>query len=853
MRRTYHNVTCHYNVFWNGMISQIEGQENLKDKLEDDYSEILRVYNYGTKQDAKQLNPKMDRTIKKASIAIQRHSMVFGGEERVKWVEQSYLLMGQAYFLKQEYISARRVFDFVAKEYPYAPIHYKAMLWLAKTYIQTEYYQKAEAMLNLLATKKNEADFPNETYRKLPLVNADLYLAQKKFDVAYSYLERGTELVKKKDMRSRLNFILGQINQKEDDFARAATYYKKVIKSTPPFKMAFEAKLNLAKCYTGHSGSNKEILKVLNKMLKDDRNKEYLDQIYFALADVALKDKDDTLAIGYLKKSVSASTTNKKQKTVSSLKLADMFFDAGNYVAAQSYYDTAVSFMPLEFPNRMEIKNKAMVLSSMVQYLKTIHNQDSIQKLAHMDSASLLAVVDDRIAAFKAEEQRKREEQQQIQENGGTQFVSPGSKNPGIALGGRAEWYFYNPTTKARGYTEFLRKWGQRKLEDNWFLTDKRQIMNSFQEGDESDTTAQDTATIAGENDPTNRAYYLKALPKTEADFKASDSLMIEAYSKLGFLYREELRDTTNALKTYLNLEDAFPANRHELETWFALYKLYDAQKDTTHADHYKLLILNNYPDSDYAKVIADPDYFAKKASGQNKAATLYNKAWKAFQQKQYLRVITYTEKGLKQAPDDTALAPRFLYLKAIALGKVDVPDTLYSVLNKLVKKFPQSAVTPLANDVLQMLAEQYGIGDTTTLKAAAQKEAEAKSPYTFTPDSPHFVMLIVLSDKVKVRPLKVRLSDFDRKYFQLKRLKVKSLMLDNQRVIITVGNFSNKNESDNYFMALKNDEYVFSQIDRKSVFLFTISMKNYPLFYREKDQKGYQKFWDKYYGKNAK
>lgn len=849
-RRAYHNVTCHYNVFWNGMMSQIEGLDNLKGKIEDDYSKVLPVYNYGTKLDAKQLNPKMDRTIKKASIAIQQHSMFFGGKERVKWVKQSYLLMGKAYFFKQEYMSARRVFDYVAKEYADDPITYEAMLWLAKTYIQTEYFQKADAILNKMATKKNDKDFPNDVYRNMPLVNADMYLAQKKYDAAYPFLERGLELVKNRDLRARLNFIMGQINQKEGDFIKAAIYYKKVIKSNPPFKMAFESKLNLAKCYTGNSGSSKEILKVLNKMLKDTKNKEYRDQIYYALSDIALKDNNDTLAIQYLKKSVSASTNNKKQKAVSSLQLGNLFFDRGNYVASQAYFDTAVIFMPMDFPNREKIKEKSSVLSSMVQYLETIRTQDSLQKLAKMDSTSLYAVIDNQIEQYKLDQQQIQEEKAQAQQAGGTQFVSPGRRNSGIALGGSAGWYFYNPTTKASGYTEFLRKWGQRKLEDNWFLTDKRQMMSTFQPGDESDTTAKDTTTIAGANNPEKRAYYLKNLPQTEADFKASDSLLVEAYNKLAFIYREDLHDTVHAVNTYQNLEEKFSHNRYELDTWFALYTIYHAQKKVEKANHYKKLILSNYPDSDYAKVMIDPDYFTKKASGQNKASKLYEKAYDAFQKNQYLRVIAYADKGLKQAGGDTALAPRFMFLKAIALGKVNLPDTLYTAMKKLLQDFPQSAVSPMAKDILQMLAEQYGIGDTATLKKIAKGEKEIQSPYTFKPNSPHFVMLIVLSDKVRVRPLKVRLSDFNRKYFQLKRLRVKSLMLDNQRVIITIGNFSNKKESDNYYFALNNDEYVFSQIDRKSVFINTISMNNYPIFYRGKDQKGYQKFWDKYYKK---
>jgi len=850
-RRAYHRLTCHYNVFWNGIMSLDQGVDNLDQKVVDDYSKILRVYNYGDKKDAKQLTPKMDRAIKKASIAIQRHSMIYGKKQKIKWVADSYLLMGKAYFYKQEYTSARRVFKFIYTQYKYFPIHYDGLLWLAKTNIETAYFQKAEAELNLLTSKQDKPDCLNNVYRRIPLVTADFYLAQEQYNKAYPYLERALELAKNSYMKARIEFILGQIDQKQGDFERAASNYKKVIKRNPPFKMAFEAKLNIAKCYTGNSGNSEEIVKVLKKMAKDAKNKEYLDQIYYALADIALKNNNDTLAVNYLQQSVSASTNNRKQKAVSSLKLADLYFNKGSYIPAQAYYDTAVSFLPVDFPNKKRIQNKALVLSTLVQHLETIHTQDSLQKLSKMDSTSLYALIDQKIVDYRELQQQKQEAAQQLQDEGGTQFVTMGGKNPGIPLGGGgSNWYFYNATTKTRGYSEFLKKWGRRKLEDNWFLSDKRQIMSSFgQESAATDTTRSDSANVTGQNNPESRAFYMKNLLKTDAEFHTSDSLMIDAYNKLGFLYIEELNDTTNALKIYLKFQERFPDNRFRLEAWYALYKIFKSKKDTEKKDHYKKLILSYYPKSNYAKVIVDPNYFVKLASSQNKAAQLYEKTYNAFSKGEYLRVIAYADRGLEQAENDTALTPRFLYLKAIARGKVNVPDTLYTALKLLVKEYPQSAVSPMSRNLMQTLSELYGIGDTLAGKKGNNAIAKEKNPYVYEPNTPHFTMLVVLGDKVKVRPLKVRLSDFNRKYFRMKSLHVKSLLLDNQRTLITVGNFRNKDDAANYYTALKGDEYVFSGVDPKGYFFYTISMKNYPVFYRDKNIEVYKKFWKKYYG----
>ncbi len=268
-RRLYHNMTCHYNVFWNGKNSLYDGAEALQQKVNDNYKEVLRVYNYGTMQEAQSLNSQMDRAIEKASIGIQRHSMYFGGKEYNKWVKVSYLMMGEAHFYKQDYTSARRVFDFVSKQYSDDPIQYEGYLWLAKTYIQTERFEKADAVINYLQSKKDESNFPRKVAQEMPFVIADYYLAQKKYNEAYPYLERCLEVGNKRDMITRVDFILGQINQLDGDLEKASYYYNRVIKRNADYRMAFEAKMNLAKSYDQTTGDSKTIVKTLPKMAKE--------------------------------------------------------------------------------------------------------------------------------------------------------------------------------------------------------------------------------------------------------------------------------------------------------------------------------------------------------------------------------------------------------------------------------------------------------------------------------------------------------------------------------------------------------------------------------------------------------
>lgn len=848
-RRAYHGVTCHYNVYWNGLMSVQEGADELELAVKDDYNHVLHVYNYGDKQNATALNPKMDRAIKKASIGIQRHSMYFSGRELNKWVRKSYLLMGISHFYKQDYTSARRVFDYVSKEYKKSPIQYDALLWMAKTYLQSERYEKAEATLNLLQSKSEEPNFPMSVKKEIPLVYADYFIARKNYDVAYTYLQRSLELNSNRQLVTRINFILGQINQQEQDFSNASAYYSKVIKRNPPYQMAFQAKMNLAQCYDEGAGESKYINKVLLKMARDAKNKEYLDQIYYALALVAEKDGKDTLLVHYLRKSVSTSKTNNVQKSNSSLKLADLYFERSNYIDAQAYYDTAVTSLPKDYPEYEMLKAKTDVLSEIVMHIQVVELQDSLQYLASLDTTRLYAVVDKMIADYNMQQERLEAEKEQMQE-GGIQFIDPnaGSKNPN--LGGGGKWYFYNAAALGYGRTEFQKKWGTRKLEDNWRLSDKRAVMQSFETDltEEEIIDVKDSLVVKKASSPKTRSYYLADLPRTPEQKHISDSLMTEAYHSLGFLYMEELRDTVSALKTYVDFQGKFPENIYRVESWYALYKIYLSQGKTEESDFYKGLILGNFPESIYANVIRDPDYFVKLSQQKNEAAALYGKAYEAYSNEQYFRTITYAEQGIELYPNDTALIPRFLYLRAMSMGVVDVPDSLYVSLKFIANKYRQSSIAPLVNSVLKTLEQEYGMGNGAQSAATNDGNKLITVPYKFNPKTPHIVMMVILSQDVNLNALKIRISDFDKKYFELMGLKVKSLMLDKQRSLVTIGNFNVADEAGNYLMALKNDTYVTSGVKSDEFHIFSISLENYPLFYKDKNLEGYELFWNENY-----
>ena len=489
-RRMFHNLTSHYNVYWNGEQSLKNGDKQLRTNVKDDYSQVLRVYNYGTKQDGMSLNSTMDRALEKTSICVQKHSMKFNNRERVKWIDDAYLVIGKAHFYKQDYIPARRTFDFVATEFNYNDIALVANMWLIKTFIQSEQYPRAIATIEQLqARTANLNKMPKELMRNFDFTIADYYIATKEYNNALRYLKSGIVLNNDRDLRTRAMFIMGQIYMHQGDAERATAQFRKVIKRNPVYEMSFESRMNIAKLGTADNAA--ELYKMMNKMLRDPNNEDYCDRIYYAMAELALREGDENKAINYLRKSVAANKNNQIQKFQSSLKVATILFDRNEYELSQAYYDTAVTSMNREQPGYDSIMNISQTLNELVMYLTVVRDQDSLMRVAAMDSVSRNMLIDRIIAQFIEEEElekAQKEYQEQLAMMGAA--IGDAPKSEPTSTGSTSAWYFYNPTAVSKGFTEFTRKWGMRKLEDNWRINDKRSLAAAFSDGGDDDDEA---------------------------------------------------------------------------------------------------------------------------------------------------------------------------------------------------------------------------------------------------------------------------------------------------------------------------------------------------------------------------
>ena len=826
-----------------------QGKKEFDASLKDNYALVLPVYNYGDKTGAGKMGQYSEIAIKKATKTIQKHSLVFNNKEHNRWIDDSYLLMGKAYFYKQDYPMARRTFEFVIKTYNNNEIKYEAMLWQAQSNIQSGDFNRAEPMLDMLQSKIKQGQAPDKYEKDLDLIYANFFILQKNYPPSVDYLNRALEHKLTRTMKTRCLFILAQIHQRNGDLVEALDLYKKVIKRGPVFEMEFNAKINLAQCYESKGGNREYIVNKLKKMLKDDKNKDYLDQIYFSLGMISLKDADTSNAINFLKRSVSSSKSNNYQKAISSLQLADIYFDGKYYTDAQSYYDSTIQFLPKDFPNYKDIQQKTLTLSELVTNLKTIQLEDSLQNLSKMPESDRIKIVDRIISELLAIEMKKKQEEFDRQQN---LSMFPINKTPATVGQSGGAWYFYNPSTLANGFGTFVKKWGRRKPEDNWFLTNKTSIIALTEEPVDTSAMPGDTTgrkEISKSNNPKDRKFYLQNVPTTPEQIQISTDKIIRAYYNLGFIYIEGLSDYPKSIESFEALLQRFPDNKFSTATCYELCQLYKDLENLPKSDFYRNLILTKYPETDFAKLLVNPDYYKEIQSKEKQIGILYEETYNAFKNQQYYIVINNSDQASAKFPGDTVLLPRFEYLKALSLGKIEVVDSLVIAMQRIIIKYPKSPVKPLAQNVLDFLGKQRNSRGEPIITDTVQLIDPGEKIYSFDPKAVHFFVLLVNNEKTNVEALKIKLSDFNTKNHDVESLQVNSLLLDNNIEMITVGNFDDSERGMNYFDDVNQSKYIFARLETTGdYFAFLISTDNYPILYKNKNIQQYMRFFEKNY-----
>jgi tetratricopeptide (TPR) repeat protein len=847
--RTYHNITARYNGYYYSNESIGEGVYKIEKSYKDNFEKVLPVFIYPNPDKVKATFPDFDKAIKKSSLLIQRHAIKDKKGNEIasagKWIDNNWINIGIAHFYKREFFSAVEAFEYVIRTYTKSDDKYTAMLWLIKTNNEIGAVSSSEPIISLL---KNEHHLPLKIKNELPVVSADYYIRRGQNTEAVAKLleaTRNTDFIYglSKKRRARYSFIIAQLSELMNDKKRALQYYKRTIKLKPNYEMIFYSKIKIARMQDVKRGDISRTKKDLLKMTREFKNNEYYDVIYFTLGEIEEKQKNREQAVFYYKKSVQTSVNNQSQKALSYLKLGEINFEKTNYEAAGAYYDSAVVALPKDHPDYNSIIARKKTLETLVGHIKTIHREDSLQRIAKMSDKERDAYIDKLIERIEKEEEQKERERQAALTN--TNSILPGMSGPqvpGMPGSGGATFYFYNPNTVALGVADFVRKWGNRKLEDNWRRSNKAIIMD-----EESASTDTSKAKGGVKKATRTRDYYLKSLPLTDSLMTKSNNRIIRAYYQMGTIYKEELNNPPKAITSFEDLNKRFPGNKYEVNTYYILYRTYLDLKNKPKADYYKNKILEEFPESEFALLIKNPSYAEELSTQKGEVEEYYTATYKVYKENDYAQAYAKAKHALATMGKNE-YQPKFEFIKAMSLGKLKGTDTLEYNLKLLVAKYPDSEVAPLSQEILAAIKNQKNPPSTEPVKNLQQET----DTFKVNAEGKHFIIAITPDDPLIVDALKTNINNFNTIFYNGKKFEMSGNLFGNNKQLIVIKSFDNAKDAMSYYENLSDDPDVFKDmVKREQVDLFPIYSENLPVLYKKKNVASYKLFFEDNYKKN--
>lgn len=867
-RRSYHNLTAYFNILFNGKESFEEGMRRYAENYQYDFTRRLPIFIYGDEELSGNITPQMERTIEKAGKVIRLHSITekpeklknkrkltqeekefYNRSEYNKFVDDSYLLMGKAYFWQMDYSTATEIFSYTINNFKESKEILEARVWLAKSYIERERFRDAEQTLEEIDKIDS---LPKKIGTELLATYAHFYLKQNITGKAIESLKKAIEKTDLEDKKTRYTYILAQLYAEEEQYKNAYNAYEKVTQLKPDYEMNFNAKLQKAKLAQLAGVKSEGIKKELEKMLREDKNEEFKEQIYYALGKIEENNNNKKEAVKNYKKAALEESKNPNQKGLTYLSLADIYFEEKQYENAQAYYDSAVTSLEKDYPGYTDLYIKNSNLNRLVSNLNTIRMEDSLQKIAQMGEGERNTAIDNMIAQYKEQQRARNERERQAQQRQTTSR----STLPRDNFQDRSKWYFYSETAVERGQASFVQKWGDRELEDNWRRSQKSSSSFTDFTGQES---TEELAEMEEEQLPkTDRKYYLERLPLSDSAMDASHKKIQDAYFNVGMIYMNELGNNQKAIESFEELNERYKDHSQKLSSFYYLHKLYKEQGNSSMANNYKNKIISEFPESNHAKILEDPNYFKKLEEEQNKAENFYANTLEEYEKENYNKVIeNYQLANEKYA--DSKYMPRFEFLRAIAIGKTKDIISYRKALEKINKEYPDTEIAESAQNMLAYLdkteienlkeyfAENRTRRENKTIQDEVIKDEQEKEESKFSKheEDNYYCVVVANKTKIDIGRLNFDLINFNLDYFLQKDYSTETRELNDYQTLISVKRFKNLEETKEYYNTLqKRKDRVFSEINEKDFSYFYISVKNYLTLLENKSLMEYMNFF---------
>ena len=849
INRSYHNVTAKYNAYFNGREALKEGVKELEKQHADNYFKVLNVYKMGSVEQSKSFYPVAEKVMKKAAKVIKKHSMLIGGKERCKFIDDAYLLYGISHFYKRDYYAALEIFNFVTREgvknNKRDEPQIVAQIWEMRAFQELGMYSDAQSIASLIL---NEKSMSRRTSSDFYTARTDYYIKQQEYLKAIENAVEALKYEKRHHKKLRLRFVLAQMYQKTNQLAEATKYYELTLKLHPDYEMAIYAKINLARSYDGDNSA--QVRSVMKKMLNDPKNEEYYDQIYYAIGQLDERESKKTDALASYEKSIRVSVKNDNQKGLSHLAKGDIYLAGSNFKYAAAHYDTAVSLISKDFPDfkLIEIKKNSLT-DLMKQYIK-IDLYDSLVRVSKLSTSEIDEIIEKLMAKATEDEKLRIEKEEraalEAELKGASNSNSAGTTGASsFNAGGGALWYFYNPAAMSFGFTEFRKVWGERKLEDNWRRSKKQATLPTTNDNsDNVDSLDQQKPEVKISKEDSLAAIkkvYLEKLPTNDLQRQAYTDSVVDAYYSLGMIYREQLKELGQTAKIINELMAKYPNNKYIPIVYYQLFRLYLTMPDESLAEKNKQILLRDYPDSEYAKLISDPDFGKRSLMSKKEADNFYDETYRQYLAKNYDLVLVRCRNAETKYAGN-ALMPKFAILKALAIGQTRDAEAFKTQLLDVIKTYPNDPVREKATELLESLLRMQGGGPDFNQKI------NVVNKFRYQADTTHLFVVWIKNKKTNLNTMKNGISQFNQDSYGSANLQITTMLVGANNQLLMVRGFSNAAKARNYLEAVQEMDNIFETYDMDDVEVMYLSPNNLTTVVKDQEVGEYFEFFKKVY-----
>ena len=887
--RWWHSFKARYNTYYNGSLAYIDASLEKEEGNKDNFTELIPLYTVSNKNSREIGKSNYDRAIEKCQKTIKLHSI----KRRPQWTKQrkktakdlewlsrreynpflwkAWLLMGRSQFYKGAFDEAAATFNYMSRLYQTQPaIYAKSRAWLAKCYIEEGWLYDAEDVI-----RNMQRDSIHWSARKeWDYTYADYYIHTGEYEKAIPHLRNVIKHEMRRKQRAREWFLMGQMQAALGNNVEAMKAFKHVTKLNPPYELEFNARICMTEVMS--VGQSKKMIGRLKRMARSDKNKEYLDQVYYAIGNIYLAQSDTAQAINAYERGAAKATRSGIEKGVLLLKLGDIYWDKERYNDAQRCYGQAIGMLDKERKDYEELSNRSKILDDLVPYTDAIHLQDSLQSLAKMSESDRNAAIDRTIEALKKKEKEERrlqaEQDAQNQMNGGNDMAQNNQFGNNTTMPNQqnqqnqrnAQWYFYNQMAVSQGKAAFQKQWGKRENVDDWqrvnktvvaFQTDEPELTEEQQDSiAQAEAIADSLALIAdsAQNDPHKREYYMAQIPFTEEQVAASNNIIAEGLYNSGVIFKDKLDNLPRSEKQFMRLIGGdYPNFEKKAETYYHLYLLYMRKGDRQTADSYVARLKQEYPESEWTTLLTDPNFVENARLGVHLEDSLYAATYDAFKAARYKEVRGNVSVSEQRFPLG-ANRDKFLFIGG--LGKLNDGNYEGCIddLNTVVKKYPQSPIAVMAgmivkgvNEGRQLQGGKFDLENIWERRSQVLNESDSTAVREFSNDrNAAFIYMIAYQpDSIDANRMLFELARYNFTSFMVRNFDIEVEQADGLNRMLVKG-FRNYDEALQYARQLQKQKQLMKLVGKNRQIV--ISDVNLPLLGKQFSYADYAEFYEK-------